>query len=97
MAKGSKSQRGAKKRGKKDEHLVVELPLKNKDEDEASIQDVGSFAFGYCTSCDWRGRARRSRDKARSDAREHRSDCSGKGKVHLAATDTKKVEDLRLP
>ncbi|GGB43374.1 hypothetical protein GCM10011492_37940 [Flexivirga endophytica] len=55
-------------------------------EDELTRED-GSFAFGYCKSCDWTGRARRSRDKARGDAREHRADCTGKGKVMLGVTD----------
>lgn len=54
-------------------------------EDEPTKEE-GNFAFGYCKSCDWTGRARRSRDKARRDAREHRGDCSGKGKVMLGAT-----------
>ncbi|WP_446666280.1 DUF6349 family protein [Flexivirga sp. B27] len=55
-------------------------------EDEPTKEN-GSFAFGYCKSCDWTGRARRSRDKAREDARDHRAGCSGKGKVRLGATD----------
>lgn len=50
-------------------------------------KENGSFAFGYCKSCDWTGRARRSRDKAREDARHHRENCSGKGKVRLGAID----------
>jgi hypothetical protein len=55
-------------------------------EEELTKED-GSFAFGYCKSCDWTGRARRSRHKAREDARDHRHECSGKGKVMLGATD----------
>ncbi|KYH42928.1 hypothetical protein [Branchiibius sp. NY16-3462-2] len=93
MAKGSSSK--GRKGGS--EHEVVELPLKGKAKDDPPAQDVGSFTFGYCTSCDWRGRARRSRDKAREEAREHRAECDGKGKVHVGATDTKKVGDLPLP
>ena len=50
------------------EHEVVELPLKGKAKHDPPTEDVGSFTFGYCTSCDWRGRARRSRQKAREDA-----------------------------
>lgn len=57
--------------------------------DEELTREDGSFAFGYCKSCDWTGRARRSRDKARLDARTHRAECPGKGKVRLAATDTR--------
>lgn len=55
--------------------------------DEDLTREAGSFAFGYCKSCDWTGRARRSRDKARDDARHHRSECDGKGKVMLGVTD----------
>jgi hypothetical protein len=55
-------------------------------EEELTKED-GSFAFGYCKSCDWTGRARRSRDKARQDASVHRTECDGKGKVMLGATD----------
>lgn len=54
---------------------------------EELTKEDGSFAFGYCKSCDWTGRARRSRDKAREDARDHREHCAGKGKVRLGATD----------
>ncbi|PWJ26620.1 hypothetical protein ATK17_2787 [Branchiibius hedensis] len=93
MAKGSTHK--GKKRGS--DHEVVELPLKGKAKDDPPTEDVGSFTFGYCTSCDWRGRARRSRDKAREDARDHRVECDGKGKVHVGATDTKKVDGLPLP
>ncbi|MET8503571.1 hypothetical protein ABZV60_02815 [Streptomyces sp. NPDC004787] len=32
--------------------------------------ESGSFAFARC-SCGWRGPARRSRDRARTDASEH--------------------------
>lgn len=93
VAKGSKT--GGKKGGS--EHEVVELPLKGKAKHDPPTEDVGSFTFGYCTSCDWRGRARRSRQKAREDAFEHRVECDGKGKVHVGATDTKKVDGLPLP
>lgn len=89
---------GAKNRKqRKQDHEVVELALKGKEKDDPPTRDVGNFTFGYCTSCDWRGRARRSREKARDDAREHHKECDGKGKVHVAATDTKKVDDLPLP
>lgn len=55
-------------------------------QDDLTKED-GNFAFGYCKSCDWTGRARRSRDKARQEAREHRAACAGNGKVMLGATD----------
>ncbi len=57
------------------------------DLDEDLTKEQGSFTFGYCKSCDWTGRARRARDKARSDAREHRKDCDGKGKIMIGVTD----------
>ncbi|NUS10466.1 MAG: hypothetical protein HOY69_03490 [Streptomyces sp.] len=37
---------------------------------ETSVTERGSFASARC-SCGWRGPARRSRDRARRDAREH--------------------------
>lgn len=55
--------------------------------DEELTKEDGSFAFGYCKSCDWTGRARRSREKARDDARHHRAECDGKGKIMLGAID----------
>lgn len=55
--------------------------------DEELTKEDGSFAFGYCKSCDWTGRARRSRDKARDDAKVHHESCAGKGKVMLGVTD----------
>lgn len=99
MASGSKGKDERKKRRQKNaaKHVAVELELKGKPKNDPPVEDVGSFTFGYCTSCDWRGRARRSRDKARDDAREHAGDCRGKGKVHVAATDTKDVDTLPLP
>ncbi|MFJ9829120.1 hypothetical protein ACIRSU_32810 [Streptomyces sp. NPDC101160] len=36
----------------------------------------GSFAFARC-SCGWTGPARRSRDRARTDAAEHQASVSG--------------------
>lgn len=47
-------------------------------------EDIGSFTFGLCTSCDWRGPGRRSREKARDDVKAHHEDCPGKGKTVLA-------------
>ena len=55
--------------------LKVEVPVKHLTKDE------GSFTFGYCRSCDWRGPGRRARDKARADAAAHHEQCPGKGKV----------------
>ncbi|WP_265443493.1 hypothetical protein [Flexivirga meconopsidis] len=66
--------------GKKHTAQVVAL-------DDDLTKEHGSFAFGYCKSCDWTGRARRSRDKARDDARDHHKLCDGKGKVVLGVTD----------
>ena len=34
-------------------------------------EDIGSFTFGLCRSCDWRGPGRRSREKARDDVKAH--------------------------
>ncbi len=44
-------------------------------------EDVGSFTFGLCTSCDWRGPGRRSRQKARDDVAGHIKHCKGKGEA----------------
>jgi len=65
-----------------DKHTTHLVPL-----DEELTREHGSFAFGYCTSCDWTGRARRSRDKARDDAQQHRTQCDGTGTTMLGAID----------
>lgn len=52
-----------------------------------STKDEGSFTYGSCKNCEWRGRARRSRGKARSDAEGHETSCKGKHKVKLKTTD----------
>ncbi|NYJ75932.1 hypothetical protein [Allobranchiibius huperziae] len=56
-------------------------------EPDSSTKDDGSFAYGFCKSCDWRGRARRSRDKARADVKDHEQSCKGTHKVKLRTTD----------
>lgn len=50
---------------------------------EPVVREEGSFAFGYCKSCDWTGPARRARAKAVDDATSHLSDCPGQPKVRL--------------
>ncbi|MER7959724.1 hypothetical protein [Streptomyces sp. NPDC096030] len=40
---------------------------------QATTTDRGSFAVAHC-SCGWKGPARRSRDKARTDAAVHTAD-----------------------
>lgn len=57
---------------------------------KGDTREKGSFAYGYCRSCDWQGAGRRARDKARRDALEHAELCSGKHKPRIATTDTKK-------
>lgn len=54
------------------------------------VEDVGSFTFGYCRSCDWRGPGRRSRQKARDDVAAHVENCPGKGKAVVAEGDVRK-------
>ena len=56
-------------------------------EESASVREDGSFIFGYCKSCDWVGRARRARGKARRDAIEHAPSCPSKGKVRIGVTE----------
>lgn len=63
--------------------LKVEVPEKFLTKDE------GSFTFGYCKSCDWRGPGRRARDKARKDAAAHSEVCEGKGKTTVAQGEVK--------
>ncbi|WP_180357226.1 MULTISPECIES: hypothetical protein [Streptomyces] len=41
-------------------------------EHRTSTTERGSFAHAHCT-CGWSGPARRSRDKARTDAEQHES------------------------
>lgn len=76
--KGKKDK--GKKKSKSDESSAP-------PEAEESTKDEGSFTYGSCKSCEWRGRARRSRDKARSDAKEHKTSCDGEHKVKLRTTD----------
>ncbi|WUH96092.1 hypothetical protein OG900_18080 [Streptomyces sp. NBC_00433] len=40
------------------------------DDHRTSVVENGSFAGARC-SCGWKGPARRARDRARRDAREH--------------------------
>lgn len=54
---------------------------------EEATREEGSFTYGSCKGCGWRGRARRSRDKARSDAKDHKKSCEGEHKVKLKTTD----------
>lgn len=64
--------------------LTVEVKEKHLTE------DVGSFTFGLCKSCDWRGPGRRSREKARDDVSHHHDKCAGKGKTVMAEGQLKK-------
>ncbi|MER8183210.1 hypothetical protein [Kitasatospora sp. NPDC094015] len=43
---------------------------------QVTVEERGSFAFAGC-SCGWFAPARRSRDRARRDAAEHRSEHEG--------------------
>ena len=72
-----------KKKHKKSE-TVVTAPAAAPD---SSTKDDGSFAYGICMSCEWRGRARRSRPKARADAKDHENSCKGTHEVKLKTTD----------
>ncbi len=76
--KKSKKGRQDKKPGH-EEHAPVAPPEATRDE--------GSFTYGVCKDCDWRGKARRSRDKARADAKDHEKSCKGSHKVKLKTTD----------
>ena len=49
--------------------------------------EKGNFVFGKCASCDWTGKARRSRSSAEKDAHDHSKDCKGKGKVSVEHTE----------
>lgn len=53
-------------------------------------EDIGSFTFGLCKSCDWRGPGRRSREKARDDVQDHHDRCPGKGNAVVAEGQVKK-------
>ncbi|REF32238.1 hypothetical protein [Calidifontibacter indicus] len=56
---------------------------------EHLTEDVGSFTFGLCTVCDWRGPGRRSREKARDDVKAHRAKHPEHGKPVVAAGEVK--------
>ncbi len=77
MAKDRKKDKNKSKADEKEPTPVV----------DESTKDEGSFTYGSCKSCSWRGRARRSRDKARSDAKDHQKSCDGEHKVKLKTTD----------
>ncbi|WP_218917371.1 hypothetical protein [Luteipulveratus mongoliensis] len=70
------------------QEIKAKVPLEEPEEDH-HIREHGSFTYGYCKSCDWQGRARRARDKARRDALEHKLTCEGKHKIRVATTDEK--------
>lgn len=61
------------KRRKK--QLKSHVPAPTIDEivfgDTPGIVDDGNFSYGVCHVCEWRGNARRAREKARRDAAEH--------------------------
>lgn len=62
------------------------------------IEDVGSFSFGYCTTCEWRGPGRRSRAKARDDVEAHKADCPIKSepKVQVAEGEVREKDLKKL-
>ncbi len=66
---------------------TIEKVVKAEKVEAFGAHEDGAFAFGYCKSCDWTGPARRARDKARKDAREHQDDCPGKGKIRIGVTE----------
>lgn len=67
--------------------LPHHAPISNEKEAKGHTVERGNFVFGRCKSCDWEGKARRSREKAKKDAAEHSDDCKGKGKVKVEETD----------
>lgn len=85
---GVAKDKGKKDTGKKDKSKKKSASAESAPpEAEESTRDEGSFTYGSCKSCEWRGRARRSRDKARSDAKDHKKSCAGEHKVKLKTTD----------
>ncbi len=74
----------AKDKKRKKSKAEEDAPVPVVDE---STKDEGSFTYGACKNCEWRGRARRSRGKARSDAEDHEKSCKGTHKVKLKTTD----------
>lgn len=50
-------------------------------EPEAPTLEVGSFAHGACSDCDWRGPGRRARSMAVHDAQGHSLACKGEQKL----------------
>ncbi|CAG7574426.1 hypothetical protein FB554_2607 [Barrientosiimonas humi] len=68
--------------------LKAQVP--REEQRPGDTREKGSFAYGYCKSCDWQGSGRRAREKARRDALEHAELCSGRHKPRIATTDTKK-------
>lgn len=68
--------------------LKAQVP-REEPQQPGDMREKGSFAYGYCKTCDWQGSGRRAREKARRDALEHAELCSGKHKPRIATTDAK--------
>ena len=68
----------------------IDPQVPREEQRPGDTREKGSFAYGYCKSCDWQGSGRRAREKARRDALEHAELCSGRHKPRIATTDTKK-------
>ncbi|MFI1017883.1 hypothetical protein [Streptomyces sp. NPDC020965] len=52
--------------------LSQDIPVSGPAPHQTTTTERGSFAVARCT-CGWRGPARRSRERARTDARSHAS------------------------
>lgn len=85
MAKRHQVRERLKKLSSKE--LKAQVP--REEPNNGDTREKGSFAYGYCTKCDWEGSARRARDKARRDALVHAELCAGKHKPRIATTDIK--------
>lgn len=53
------------------EHGAQPTPDEIVFSDTPGIIDDGSFSYGVCHVCEWKGHGRRAREKARRDAAEH--------------------------
>ncbi|KNX38237.1 hypothetical protein [Luteipulveratus halotolerans] len=87
MGKGKERRQQLRAQLKELSHKEIKAEVPREEPDDDGTHEKGSFAYGYCKTCDWQGHARRSRDKARRDALEHKLTCKGKHPVRMATTD----------
>lgn len=78
MGKGKKKDKHPKSKKKSGKRVIDEVAYQQVKKAEKTEEkqvpytvDKDKFTYGKCPICGWKGKARRSRDKARRDAADH--------------------------